>query len=49
MTTRDALVTRRKLRFKYTDAGGQDTERTVRPLGVFFWGRTWTLIEAPAR
>ena len=22
---------------------GPSTERTVRPLGVFFWGRTWTL------
>jgi predicted DNA-binding transcriptional regulator YafY len=22
---------------------GADTERTVRPLGVFFWGRAWTL------
>lgn len=24
-------------------ANGRATERTVRPLGVFFWGRTWTL------
>jgi predicted DNA-binding transcriptional regulator YafY len=40
---REALTTRHKLRFKYADARGGDTERTVRPLGVFFWGKTWTL------
>ena len=40
---REALIARRKLRFKYTGAQGAGTERTVRPLGVFFWGRKWTL------
>jgi len=40
---REALIARRKLRFKYEGASGDGTERTVRPLGVFFWGRTWTL------
>jgi predicted DNA-binding transcriptional regulator YafY len=40
---REALIARRKLRFKYTGAQGGGTERTVRPLGVFFWGRKWTL------
>jgi len=40
---REALIGRRKLWFKYQGAGGSGTERTVRPLGVFFWGRTWTL------
>ncbi len=28
---------------KYASERGEETERTVRPLGVFFWGRTWTL------
>ena len=41
--SRDALVARRKLRLMYEDETGAATERTVRPLGVFFWGRTWTL------
>jgi predicted DNA-binding transcriptional regulator YafY len=22
---------------------GDATEHTIRPLGIFFWGRTWTL------
>jgi predicted DNA-binding transcriptional regulator YafY len=34
---------RRKLRFTYANAAGATTDRVVRPLGVFFWGRTWTL------
>jgi len=40
---REALVARRKLRIAYANAAGEGTERTIRPLGVFFWGRTWTL------
>lgn len=40
---RDALVARRKLRLCYQDAIGQTSERTVRPLGAFFWGKVWTL------
>jgi len=40
---REALVERRKLRIAYANAGGEQTQRTVRPLGVFFWGRVWTL------
>jgi len=43
LVTREALTERRKLRFTYASASGDGTERTVRPLGVFFWGRTWTL------
>src|SRR5262252_2008952 len=40
---REALVTRRRLRFRYANERGDASERTVRPLGVFFWGRAWTL------
>jgi len=40
---REGLIAHRKLRFKYEGAQGAGTERTVRPLGVFFWGRKWTL------
>jgi len=42
-TVRGALSGRRKLRMKYVGPTGDATERTVRPLGVFFWGRTWML------
>ena len=27
----------------YKDAGGQSTQRRVRPLGLYFWGDAWTL------
>jgi predicted DNA-binding transcriptional regulator YafY len=40
---REALVARRRLRLKYANHKGEESERTVRPLGVFFWGKTWTL------
>ena len=40
---RGALIARRKLRLRYADATGAGSDRTVRPLGIFFWGRTWTL------
>jgi predicted DNA-binding transcriptional regulator YafY len=42
-TVREALSSRRKLRMTYVGPTGDGTERTVRPVGVFFWGRTWTL------
>ncbi len=40
---REALVDRRRMRIRYANERGDTTERTVRPLGVFFWGKTWTL------
>jgi predicted DNA-binding transcriptional regulator YafY len=40
---REALVARRRMRLKYANEKSEETERTIRPLGVFFWGRTWTL------
>ena len=40
---RAAIRQRRKVRLDYVDSGDRSTERTVRPLGVFFWGRSWTL------
>ena len=40
---REALVAQRRITFRYDNERGEATERTVRPLGVFFWGRTWTL------
>lgn len=40
---REAVIARRKLRMAYAAKDGTGSERTVRPLGIFFWGRTWTL------
>jgi predicted DNA-binding transcriptional regulator YafY len=40
---REAVMARRKLELSYAKADGAVTKRTVRPLGIFFWGRTWTL------
>ena len=40
---REALVTRRRMRLRYANEKGEESERDVRPLGVFFWGKTWTL------
>jgi predicted DNA-binding transcriptional regulator YafY len=43
MLAREALIARRKLALTYAKTEGPATTRTVRPLGIFFWGRTWTL------
>jgi predicted DNA-binding transcriptional regulator YafY len=32
------------LAFRYTDETGKISERTVRPLGLWFWGKVWTLV-----
>ena len=40
---RSAIHERRKLRLVYEDSSAVPTQRTVRPLGLFFWGPTWTL------
>ena len=40
---REALVAQRRLHVKYANERGEETERTIRPLGLFFWGKTWTL------
>jgi predicted DNA-binding transcriptional regulator YafY len=40
---RRAVRERHKVRFAYLDRDGAESERTVWPLGLFFWGRTWSL------
>ncbi len=40
---REAIESRCTVRMAYTDNELVDTERTVRPLGLFFWGRTWSV------
>ncbi|AGU49014.1 putative transcriptional regulator [Variovorax paradoxus B4] len=42
-TLREAVQARQKLRLHYRDVSGDTSERTVRPLGCFYWGKVWTL------
>jgi predicted DNA-binding transcriptional regulator YafY len=41
---RGAVRGQRKVRFHYRRADGEASHRTVRPLGLAYWGRTWTLV-----
>lgn len=40
---RTAARERRKVRVAYARADGERSERVLRPLGLFFWGTTWSL------
>ncbi len=40
---RAAVNGRRVLALVYRDAEGRPSRRRVRPLGLFFWGKVWTL------
>jgi predicted DNA-binding transcriptional regulator YafY len=40
---RQATEARRKVRMRYVDLKEAHSERTVRPLGSFYWGQVWTL------
>ena len=42
-TLREAVQERRKVFLNYRDLSDQPSERTVRPLGCFYWGKVWTL------
>ncbi|BEP48168.1 helix-turn-helix transcriptional regulator [Variovorax sp. V116] len=42
-TLREAVQARQKLRLHYRDVSGDASERIVRPLGCFYWGKVWTL------
>lgn len=35
---------RKRLSVAYRDAAGADTKRILRPLGLWFWGKVWTLV-----
>lgn len=39
-----AIDGRNILSFDYHDQEGAATHRTVQPLGLWFWGKTWTLV-----
>lgn len=40
---RKAIDEHRRVALRYEDRGGQASARTVRPLGLYFWGSAWTL------
>ncbi len=42
-TLREAAQDRCKLSVQYRDANDQATQRVLRPLGCFYWGKIWTL------
>ncbi len=41
---RRAVRKRRIVRMSYQREDGEPSERTLWPLGLFFWGRNWTLV-----
>lgn len=42
-TLREAVQARRRLSIRYRDVADQGSQRSIRPLGCFFWGKVWTL------
>ncbi len=42
-TLREAVHERRKVFINYRDLADKSSERTLRPLGCFYWGKVWTL------
>lgn len=40
---REAAQAQRKVMVHYLDAQGRTSQRTLRPLGCFYWGAVWTL------
>ena len=41
---REAIGLRRKIHMDYSDVKESSSQRTVQPLGCFYWGRIWTLV-----
>ncbi|MEP3049661.1 MAG: YafY family protein [Roseibium sp.] len=39
-----ASDSRKRLSISYSDAQGEASTRTIRPLGLWFWGKVWTLV-----
>ena len=40
---REAINAHQIIAIKYSSLKGENSERTLRPLGLFFWGKVWTL------
>ncbi len=43
-TLERSVQARKRLALSYLDAEERASERTVRPLGLWFWGKVWTLV-----
>ncbi|TVZ37890.1 putative DNA-binding transcriptional regulator YafY [Alteromonadaceae bacterium 2753L.S.0a.02] len=41
---RKAIKARQKIALEYENAKQENSQRCVWPLGIFFWGNTWTLL-----
>jgi len=41
---RGAVKQQRKVSYDYTREDGQRSHRTIQPLGLFYWGKVWTLV-----
>lgn len=41
---RQAIGEKRVIRFAYTREDGEASNRACRPLGLYFWGKVWTLV-----
>ncbi len=41
---RKAVRQQRVIQVQYQRADGEQSERSLEPLGLFYWGRTWTLV-----
>ncbi|WP_224813569.1 YafY family protein [Hasllibacter sp. MH4015] len=43
-TVENAIKATERLTLAYRDEAGAETDRTIRPLGLWFWGAVWTLV-----
>ncbi|MDD2761636.1 MAG: WYL domain-containing protein, partial [Methylomonas sp.] len=41
---RKAIDEKRLLKLRYCRADGESSQRRIRPLGLYFWGKVWTLV-----
>lgn len=41
---RTALRERKKILLSYRKENGEESQRILRPLGLFYWGKSWTLV-----
>jgi len=41
---RKAIKAQQKVRYDYVRQDGEHSNRTVHPLGLFYWGKVWTLV-----
>ncbi|MBL8230891.1 MAG: YafY family transcriptional regulator [Bryobacterales bacterium] len=42
-TIREAIAARTKMRIEYARADGENSQRIIEPLGLFYWGAKWTI------